>query len=131
MIKNSPGCTRDFRLAMWGTSSPGEKLAGDLGSPIEATPIEGRRSNRPVAGKSPPANFGLLQQNLPTPDLCKCNKLRVYLFPARKCHEAFPIWHWDLRQCMCVDRLPLADDAIKLQQIGNNGIYLVIGQSLR
>src|SRR5215475_10378421 len=62
MIKNSPGCTRDFRLAMWGTSSPGEKLASDLGSPIEATPIEGRRSNRLVAGKSPPPNFGLLQQ---------------------------------------------------------------------
>jgi hypothetical protein len=32
---------------------------------------------------------------------------------------------------MCVDRLPLADDAIELQQIGNYGIHLVIGQRLR
>ena len=29
-IKNFPGCRRDFRVKMWGTSSPVEKLADDL-----------------------------------------------------------------------------------------------------
>ena len=35
-------CTRDFRVKMWGTSSPEDKLAGDLGNVIEA--ISNRRS---------------------------------------------------------------------------------------
>jgi hypothetical protein len=38
MIKISFGCTRDFRVKIWGTSLPEEKLAGDLGNVIEATP---------------------------------------------------------------------------------------------
>jgi hypothetical protein len=33
----------------------------------------------------------------------QCNKLPVYLIPARKCNEAVAIWHWDLWQCVCVD----------------------------
>jgi hypothetical protein len=36
--QNSFGRTRDFRVKMWGTSLPEEKLAGDLGNVIEATP---------------------------------------------------------------------------------------------
>ena len=36
-IKNSPGCMRDFRVKMWGTSSPDDKLTGDLGNVIETT----------------------------------------------------------------------------------------------
>jgi hypothetical protein len=44
LIKNSFGCTRDFRVKMWGTSSPKDKLAGDLGNVIGATSIGGRRS---------------------------------------------------------------------------------------
>jgi hypothetical protein len=43
VIKILFGCTRDFRVKMWGTSLPEEKLAGDLGNVIEATPI--RRSS--------------------------------------------------------------------------------------
>jgi hypothetical protein len=65
VIKNSPGCRRDFRVKMWGTSSPDDKLTGDLGSVIETTQIGGRRSDRLMAGKLSPGNFGLLQQYLP------------------------------------------------------------------
>ena len=35
VIKNSAGCRRDFRVKMWGTSSPDDKLTGDLGNVIE------------------------------------------------------------------------------------------------
>jgi hypothetical protein len=35
---------------------------------IEATQIGGRRSDRLMAGKLSPGNFGLLQQYLPQPD---------------------------------------------------------------
>src|SRR5256886_10590498 len=62
LIKNSPGCRRDFRVKMWGTSSPDDKLTGDLGNVIEGTRFGGRRSDRLMAGKSSPYNFGLLQQ---------------------------------------------------------------------
>jgi hypothetical protein len=37
VIKNSSGCGRDFRVKMWGTSSPEDKLTGDLGNLIETT----------------------------------------------------------------------------------------------
>ena len=37
VIKNSPGCRRDFRVKMWGTSSPDDNLTGDLGNVIETT----------------------------------------------------------------------------------------------
>src|SRR5258707_1635797 len=37
VIKNSPGCRRDFRVKMWGTSSPEDKLKDDLGNMIETT----------------------------------------------------------------------------------------------
>src|SRR6266511_3253602 len=65
VIKNSPGCRRDFRVKMWGTSSPDDKLTGDLGNVIETTQIGGRRSDRLMAGKLSPGDFGLLQQYLP------------------------------------------------------------------
>jgi hypothetical protein len=48
---------------MWGTSSPDDKLTGDLGNVIESTKIGGRRSDRLMAGKLSPSNFGLLQHN--------------------------------------------------------------------
>src|SRR5262245_40491079 len=55
---------------MWGTSSPDDKLTGDLGNVIETTQIGGRRSDRLTAGNLSPGNFGLLQHNLPTADSC-------------------------------------------------------------
>ena len=62
MIKISFGCTREFRVKMWGTSLPEDKLAGDLGNVIEATSIGGRQSDFFTAGKLAPGNLGLLQQ---------------------------------------------------------------------
>ena len=62
VIKISFGCTRDFRVNMWGTSLREDKLTGDLRNVIEATQIGGRRSDRLMAGKLSPRNFGLLQQ---------------------------------------------------------------------
>jgi hypothetical protein len=72
LIKNSPGCRRDFRVKMWGTSSPDDKLTGDLGNVIEATQIGGRRSDRLMAGKLSPGNFGLLQQYRHKADISSC-----------------------------------------------------------
>jgi hypothetical protein len=45
VIKNFPGFRRYFRVKMWGTSSPDDKLADDLGNAIESTRISGRRSD--------------------------------------------------------------------------------------
>jgi hypothetical protein len=41
VIKFSFGCTRDFRVNVWATSLPDDKLAGDLGNVIEAIRIGG------------------------------------------------------------------------------------------
>jgi hypothetical protein len=65
VIKNSPGFRRDFRVKMWGTSSPDDKLTGDLGNVIETVKIGGRGSDRLMAIELSPSNFGLLQQYLP------------------------------------------------------------------
>ena len=62
VIKISFGCTREFRVKMWGTSSPEDKFAGDLGNVIEATSTGGRRSVFFTAEKLAPGNLGLLQQ---------------------------------------------------------------------
>ena len=62
VIKISFGCTRHFRVKIWGTSLPEDKLAGDLGNVIEAISIGGRRSDFFTAGKLAPGNLGLLQQ---------------------------------------------------------------------
>ena len=49
VIKNSPGRIRDFRVKMWGTSSPDDELTGDFGNAIQATQIAGRQLVRLVA----------------------------------------------------------------------------------
>jgi hypothetical protein len=43
-----------------GTSSPDDKLTGDLPNEIETTHIGGFRSDRVIAGKLAPGSFGLL-----------------------------------------------------------------------
>jgi hypothetical protein len=58
------------------TSSPDDKLTGDLGSMIETTQIGGRRPDRLMTGKLSPGNFGLLQQYLPKADSCTARKTR-------------------------------------------------------
>src|ERR1700737_1564596 len=59
VIKISFGCTRDFRVKMWGTSSPEDKLAGDLGNVIEAKSIRARRRVFFSEKKLWPGNFDL------------------------------------------------------------------------
>ena len=67
VIKIAFRCTRDFRVKMWGTSSPEDKLAGDLGNVIEA--ISNRRSSGKffTTGKLA-GNLGLFQQHRPNAD---------------------------------------------------------------
>src|SRR5262249_62389581 len=72
VIKNSPGRRRDFHVKMWGTSSPDDKLTGDLGNVIEVTQIGGRRLDRLMARKLSSSNFGLLQQYRHKADLAPC-----------------------------------------------------------
>src|SRR5262249_34012602 len=60
--KNSAGRGCDFHVKMWGTSSPDDKLTGDLGNVIEVTQIRGHRADRLMARKLSSSNFGLLQQ---------------------------------------------------------------------
>src|SRR5262245_44529770 len=83
-IKNSAGCGCDFHVKMWGTSSPDDKLTGDLGNVIEATQIGGRRSDRLMARKLSSSNFGLLQQYLPTADSCSAAFSAKARFQLRK-----------------------------------------------
>src|SRR5262245_57199508 len=79
-IKISFGCTGDFHVNMWGTSSSEEKLAGDPGNVIEATSIGGRRLDFFTVGKLAPGNFGLLQQYRPNSDV-GCQQARIVLAP--------------------------------------------------
>src|SRR5215470_13864092 len=95
-IKNSKGYRRDVRVNMWGTSSPDDKLVSDLAKATEAIKIAARRSDRLMAGKLSPLNFGLLQQNLPIADLSRCSKIRVQklsLFDHLVCARQYRIWH--------------------------------------
>jgi hypothetical protein len=62
VIKIYFGCTRDFRVKMWGTSSPDDKLTDDLGNAIEGTRISGRRWIFFSSKKLAPGDLGLLQQ---------------------------------------------------------------------
>src|SRR5262245_22405243 len=62
--KNSPGCRRDFRVKMWGSSWPDDKLTGDLGNVIEATQSGDRQLIRVTARKLSPDNFRLLQHEV-------------------------------------------------------------------
>jgi hypothetical protein len=63
VIKNSPDRRREFRVKMWGTSSPDDKLTGDLTNVIEAISIDDRGSDCLAAGKLAPGNLGLFQQH--------------------------------------------------------------------
>jgi hypothetical protein len=72
LIKNSPGCRREFRVKMWGTSSPDDKLTGDLGNMIEATESGDRQLICVTAEKLLPDNFRLLQQYRHFSDMSRC-----------------------------------------------------------
>ena len=68
VIKISFGCTRDFRVKMWGISSPEDKLAGELGNVIEVASTGCRRSDFFTAEKFAVGHLGLLQQYRHNPD---------------------------------------------------------------
>ena len=51
VAKNSLGRRRDFRVKMWGTSSPDDKLTGGLANVTEAISIDGCGSDRTHGGK--------------------------------------------------------------------------------
>src|SRR5262249_36487077 len=63
------GLSGERRGDTWGTSSPDDKLVSDLAKATEAIKIAARRSDRLMAGKLSPPNFGLLQQYLPKADI--------------------------------------------------------------
>ena len=65
LIANFSSCRRGFRVNMWGTSSPGDKLTGDFGNEPDATSISDRGLFRLLAGNLSPGVFRLLQHNLP------------------------------------------------------------------
>jgi hypothetical protein len=58
VIKISFGCTRAFRVKMWGTSSREDKLADDVGNVIEATARSGRQSDFFYSRKISTRQFG-------------------------------------------------------------------------
>src|SRR3954451_16937860 len=68
LIANFSSCRRGFRVNMWGTSSPGDKLTGDFGNEPDATSISDRGLFRLLAGNLSPGVFRLLQHNLPCVD---------------------------------------------------------------
>jgi hypothetical protein len=57
VIKISFGCIRDFRVNVWATSLPDDKLAGDLGNVIEAIRIGGLWGRSSFDEKLSPSNF--------------------------------------------------------------------------
>src|SRR4249919_3698918 len=69
LITNFSSCRRGFRVNMWGTSSPGDKLTGDFGNEPDATSISDRGLFRLLAGNLSPGVFRLLQHNLPISDI--------------------------------------------------------------
>src|ERR1700720_4678123 len=74
VIKISFGCTRDFRVNMWGTSLPEDKLAGDLGNVIEATSIGGGRWDFFYSKKIGAGQFGTFATISARPDSCTAAK---------------------------------------------------------
>ena len=53
---------------MWGTSSHGDELTGNLANELDAIPIDDRGLLRLFAEKSSRVDLGLLQHNLPITD---------------------------------------------------------------
>src|SRR4029450_13497560 len=63
LIANFSSYRRGFRVNMWGTSSPGDKLTGDFGNRPDATSISDRCLFCLLAGNLSPGVFRLLQHN--------------------------------------------------------------------
>jgi hypothetical protein len=94
VTKNSPGCRREFRVKMWGASSPDDKLTGDLGNVIEATESGDRQLIRVTAEKLSPDNFRLLQQYRHERDIGECPLFRPVMRAKRTSVVANLRWRW-------------------------------------
>jgi hypothetical protein len=79
---------RGFRVKVWGTSWPDDKLTGDLGNVIEAVESGDRQLIRVTAGKILPDNFRLLQHGV-IPGSCH-TKAQGISSPGT--HEAIFMW---------------------------------------
>jgi hypothetical protein len=64
LIANFSGCRRGFRVNMWGTSPPGDKLTGDFDDEPDATLMRSWLGSS-FDGKFVTRRFQTLQQNLP------------------------------------------------------------------
>ena len=63
---------------MWGTSSPDDKLTGDLTNVIEAISIDDRGSDCLAAGKLAPGNLGLFQQHRSSAECLPNGRMSAY-----------------------------------------------------
>src|SRR4051812_49119694 len=92
LIANFSSCRRGFRVNMWGTSSPGDKLTGDFGNEPDATSISDRGLFRLLAGNLSPGVFRLLQHNRHLLDLHRCPLFRRFRgISGRDAHIAKPL----------------------------------------
>src|SRR4051812_44396524 len=117
LIANFSSCRRGFRVNMWGTSSPGDKLTGDFGNEPDATSISDRGLFRLLAGNLSPDVFRLLQHNLPQAVIAqmRCPSLRfeprakklcrplLEQFRPRVRNEAIAVWHLYARKRLRVE----------------------------
>jgi hypothetical protein len=76
VAENCAGRRCDFRLKMWGASSPHVKLTGDLANVSDAIRIGDCVPFRNFAKNQSPCNFRLLQQYPPESDrLLRCREM--------------------------------------------------------
>ena len=89
VIKISFGCTLDFRVKMWGTSSPEDKLAGELGNVIEVASTGCRRSDFFYSRKICAGPFGTFAAISALTGRCqRCIRaLKLRLLPEQSRHK--------------------------------------------
>src|ERR1019366_4130581 len=64
-VTKFPSCRRDFRINIWGITSPGDELTGDFGNELEAISIGDCGLFRLLARILSHGILGLLQHNHP------------------------------------------------------------------
>ena len=65
LVTKFPSCRRDFRINIWGITSPGDELTGDFGNELEAISIGNCGLFRLLARILSHGILGLLQHNHP------------------------------------------------------------------
>ena len=82
LVTKFPSCKRDFRINIWGITSPGDELTGDFGNELEAISIGDCGLFRLLARILSHGILGLLQQNLPGRDINAMVSADDYDLPA-------------------------------------------------